>query len=337
MGQQSLDSASGSADYEPFDRIDRGMRMSFRSVTGDDQGNFYAISNDGDLFYYRDEARNGSARWAFDGVGQKIGNGWGDIRRVFSGGDGILYAITSDGHLLFFRDEARDGSERWAFGGTGQDLGRAKTPDDADAGWLSFWTVFSGGDGVIYAITFDGDLLYFKDLARDGRNAWAGAGGSTNPAPGGVTSCRSSRVAMVSSMPSTRAARSSITATRPGMAPFAGPSTRLVRRSARVGAGSGRRSPAATGSSMRLRRRGPCSITATSRATAGSAGLSRAVARSSGTAGTPLSSRATAGPSRPFRARRSIFILRRPRVAKWTICGSTPNRTTPWEVLWGRL
>jgi Tachylectin len=150
--------------------------MSFRSVTGDDQGNFYAISNDGDLFYYRDEARNGSARWAFDGVGQKIGNGWGDIHRVFSGGDGILYAITWDGHLLFFRDEARDGSERWALGGTGQDLGRAKTPDGADAGWLSFWTVFSGGDGVIYAITFDGDLLYFKDLARDGRNVWAAGG-----------------------------------------------------------------------------------------------------------------------------------------------------------------
>jgi Tachylectin len=111
--------------------------MSFRSVTSDDQGNLYAISNDDELFYYRDEARNGSARWAFDGVGQKIGNGWGDIHRVFSGGDGILYAITWDGHLLFFRDEARDGSERWAFGGTGQDLGRAKTPDGADAGWLA--------------------------------------------------------------------------------------------------------------------------------------------------------------------------------------------------------
>ena len=150
--------------------------VKLRSVTSDDQGNLYAISNDDELFYYRDEARNGSAHWAFDGVGQKIGNGWGDIHRVFSGGDGILYAITWDGHLLFFRDEARDGSERWAFGGTGQDLGRAKTPDGADAGWLSFWTVFSGGDGIIYAITFDGDLLYFKDVARDGRNVWAAGG-----------------------------------------------------------------------------------------------------------------------------------------------------------------
>jgi Tachylectin len=155
--------------------------MSFRSVTSDDQGNLYAISNDDKLFYYRDEARNGSARWAFDGVGQKIGNGWGDIHRVFSGGDGILYAITWDGHLLFFRDEARDGSERWAFGGTGQDLGRAKTPDGADAGWLSFWTVFSGGDGIIYAITFDGDLLYFKDLARGREERLGrGRGGSAN-------------------------------------------------------------------------------------------------------------------------------------------------------------
>jgi hypothetical protein len=99
--------------------------MSFRSVTGYDQGNFYAISNDGDLFYYRDEVRNGSVRWAFDTgqdlgrartpgggcgrVGQRIGTGWGDFLQVFPGGDGVIYAVNARGAILYYRDEARDG------------------------------------------------------------------------------------------------------------------------------------------------------------------------------------------------------------------------------------
>jgi Tachylectin len=33
--------------------------------------------------------------------------------------------------------------------------------------------VFGGGDGIIYAVTTDGDLLFYKDLARDGTSSWA--------------------------------------------------------------------------------------------------------------------------------------------------------------------
>jgi len=47
------------------------------------------------------------------------------------------------------------------------------------AGW-NFSHVFSGGDGVIYAIKPTGELLWYEDLKRDGTNApdgstgWAG-------------------------------------------------------------------------------------------------------------------------------------------------------------------
>ena len=150
--------------------------MSIRSVTGDGQGNVYAVGNDGDLYYYRDEARDGTERWAFGGVGQRIGHGWADIKQIVSAGNGILYAITWHGHLLFFSDEARDGSERWAFGGEGQDLGKAGPAYVDGFGWNSFWTVFSGGDGVIYAIDYDGNLFYYRDLARNGTAAWANGG-----------------------------------------------------------------------------------------------------------------------------------------------------------------
>ena len=35
-------------------------------------------------------------------------------------------------------------------------------------GWNDFVEVFSGGEGVIYAISQDGNLLWFKDENRDG-------------------------------------------------------------------------------------------------------------------------------------------------------------------------
>jgi hypothetical protein len=98
-------------------------QMSFKFVTADDQSNIYAVPDSGDLLYYRDQARDGTARWAFGGTGQKIGSGWGDFTHLVSGGDGILYASTPDGSLLFYRDMARDGTSNWANGGTGQAIG----------------------------------------------------------------------------------------------------------------------------------------------------------------------------------------------------------------------
>jgi hypothetical protein len=48
-------------------------------------GVIYAVKENGDLLYYRDEARNGKAAWAFDGVGQKISSGFAAFARLFPG------------------------------------------------------------------------------------------------------------------------------------------------------------------------------------------------------------------------------------------------------------
>ena len=66
--------------------------MSFRFVTGDNNGVIYAVTDDGDLLYYRDLARDGTAQWANGGGGQKIGSGWQNFLTVFCGGDGVIYA-----------------------------------------------------------------------------------------------------------------------------------------------------------------------------------------------------------------------------------------------------
>jgi len=141
--------------------------LSFRFVTADEQGNVYAVTDRGELLYYRDTTRNGTGTWADGGTGRRIGKGWGDFVEVFSGGDGILYAVKENGDLLYYRDLARNGHANWAFDGVGQKIG---------SGFASFARLFSGGDGVIYAVALNGDLLFYRDEARDGTSRWAHGG-----------------------------------------------------------------------------------------------------------------------------------------------------------------
>ena len=136
----------------------------------------------GALLWYRDELGDGSngpnaeRGWAPDS-GSQIGYGWDMFTTVFSGGDGIIYGITGDGALLWYRDELGDGTN-------GADAERGWAPDSGSQigyGWDMFTTVFSGGDGIIYAITPDSDLLWYRDDLGDGSN---GASGERGWAPG---------------------------------------------------------------------------------------------------------------------------------------------------------
>ncbi|MGZ6565728.1 MAG: tachylectin-related carbohydrate-binding protein, partial [Solirubrobacteraceae bacterium] len=43
-------------------------------------------------------------------------------------------------------------------------------------GWQNFRQVIDGGDGILYAVTQTGDLLYYRDLARNGTSSWANGG-----------------------------------------------------------------------------------------------------------------------------------------------------------------
>jgi hypothetical protein len=149
----------------------------------------------GDLMWARHIGReDGSFRW--QGPLKKVGTGWGQMQQVFSGGDGIIYAITpiveatlptgigpgmgghpaSGGDLMWGHHIGReDGSFNW----TGP-LKKVGT------GWGRLSHVFSGGDGVIYAITpvvlasngtpaSGGDLVWARHTGRaDGSFTWAG-------------------------------------------------------------------------------------------------------------------------------------------------------------------
>src|SRR4051794_40852919 len=61
------------------------------------------------------------------------------------------------GRLLFYRDYAQNGT------------GDVDTPKVIGrGGWADFKFLFSGGDGIIYAVPPDGRLLFYRDYTRDG-------------------------------------------------------------------------------------------------------------------------------------------------------------------------
>jgi hypothetical protein len=152
----------------------------FSQTFAGDDGVVYAVRDNGDLLWMRHDGwHNGSAAWG-NREGVKVGNGWGNFARIFPGDHGVIYAIEkrsldpvtgrrTGGRLLWYRHDGRyDGSLTWA-ANSGAAVGR---------GWDSFSHVFSGGDGVIYAIRESGEMLWYRHEGRaDGTIAWAQGSG----------------------------------------------------------------------------------------------------------------------------------------------------------------
>jgi hypothetical protein len=97
-----------------------------------------------------------------------------NFKQVFSGGSDIIYGISTDGTLKWYKHRgSRDGD------GTSTP-GAWEGPKDVGTGWQNFKQVFSGCDGIIYAIAYDGRLKWYRHngfRTGDGLNvagAWDG-------------------------------------------------------------------------------------------------------------------------------------------------------------------
>jgi hypothetical protein len=154
-----------------------GEGWNFRQVFSGGNGVIYAITHDFRLLWYRHLGfANGQDSWAphlpvpaghLDG---QIGAGW-NFRQVFSGGNGVIYAITHDYRLLWYRHTGfADGRDGWA---PHPPVPAGRLNGQIGEGW-NFRQVFSGGNGVIYAITDDYRLLWYRHTGiADGHDAWA--------------------------------------------------------------------------------------------------------------------------------------------------------------------
>jgi hypothetical protein len=149
--------------------------QNFKHVFSAGASTFYAVAQDGSLKWHRyqekivDEAGKGPWEGPKD-----VGSGWGSFKNVFSTGEGIIYAITPEGRLLWYKHNFY----RYGVGSGGQGKdGQAawEGPMEVGTGWQNFKHVFSAGDGVIYAVTKEGKLLWYKHQGYlTGAKIWLG-------------------------------------------------------------------------------------------------------------------------------------------------------------------
>jgi hypothetical protein len=164
-------SGRGTGDFTSPDGAPVGNGWSdARLVFPGGDGVIYAVLENGDLMWYRHDGwSDGSDRWT-SVDGSDVGHGWNGARLAFSAGNGVIYAIQQNGDLLWYRHDGwGDGSGKWTSGGIGAPVG---------SGWGPATQVFPGGNGVIYAVQENGDLLWYRhDDWDDGGGNWTAVDG----------------------------------------------------------------------------------------------------------------------------------------------------------------
>ncbi len=142
---------AGTSPWQGPKRIGNGW--DFKDVIPAGGNSFYALTDDGKLFWYQHTGFNDGTRAWKDRV--QVGRGW-SFTSIFSGGEGIIYAITNEGKLLWYKHNGY-------LTGAGLDTpGAWENPKEIGRGWNGFEQVFSSGGGIIYAITTDGKLRWYK-------------------------------------------------------------------------------------------------------------------------------------------------------------------------------
>ncbi|HEV7573587.1 MAG TPA: tachylectin-related carbohydrate-binding protein, partial [Thermoanaerobaculia bacterium] len=125
------------------------------TVFGGGGNSIYGIDGDGLLKWYQHNGFNTGDASAWIGP-KDVGRGWGGLQHVFPGGNGIIYTISDDGILRWYKHNG------FLSGAGVQTPGAWEGPKDVGRGWGGLKHVFSGGDGIIYTISDDGILRWYK-------------------------------------------------------------------------------------------------------------------------------------------------------------------------------
>jgi hypothetical protein len=119
----------------------------------------YMVNADGRLLWARhDGAQRGDGANSLGAwVGPRpVGRGWDGMRTVFGGGGNSIYNIDRDGLLRWYQHNG------FNTGAGLEDPSAWAGRTDVGRGWGDMQHVFPGGNGIIYTITDDGILRWYK-------------------------------------------------------------------------------------------------------------------------------------------------------------------------------
>ena len=173
MWYYHADSSNGSFKWEHGEGAKVGWVWSpFVNVFSSTNKNvIYGVHQNGQLWWYMHYGHcDGSFNWSNGGNHAVVGSGWNRYSNVIAGDWGIIYGIDPNGDLMWYKHHGYDaGILNWANGGVGVKVG---------TGWNMFTHVVSAGDGIIYGIKPNGDLMWYKHFGADNgiAAAWSNGG-----------------------------------------------------------------------------------------------------------------------------------------------------------------
>jgi hypothetical protein len=165
---------------EPSQVVGTGWN-SFTQIIPMDHGVVYGILPDGTLRWHRHlnyqtgAGGTGSKAWANARV---VGWGWDSKDKYFAGGNGVIYVVKGDGKLMWYRHKeylnppaipaSTDTNAvklKWQYSWA--------EPTKVGDGWGDFTKLFSPGEGHIYGVLKNGDLMYYRHLGwPNGKYVW---------------------------------------------------------------------------------------------------------------------------------------------------------------------
>ncbi len=137
----------------------------------------YGIRTNGDVMWYRRDSN--SSAWQGP---KKVNTGWNRYKDVIAAGGNCFYALTTDNKLMWFRhDGFNNGADDWGspapkitsepavrlgrkskvFAKRDSILSAITGGTEVGRGW-NFKRIFSGGEGIVYAIRDDGKLMWYR-------------------------------------------------------------------------------------------------------------------------------------------------------------------------------
>jgi hypothetical protein len=141
---------------EPTKNVGMGWKAGLKDVLPAGLLGIYSLSEDGILrWFWHTGALTGAVTWRE--ANRPVATGWTGFAKVIPMDKGVVYGILPDGKLIWLKHNnymtGKVGANAWS----GSLI--------VNENWHAYKTVFSGGNGVLYGVAYDGKLYWFRHLA----------------------------------------------------------------------------------------------------------------------------------------------------------------------------